>query len=43
MPVCVRCGSMKASAEMRRTPKGRHLCKDKAACGHRVALLKAKR
>lgn len=35
MPVCNRCGVMQATAEMRRSPKRGHLCKDKPACAAR--------
>lgn len=35
MPVCNKCGVMKASSEMRRSPKSGHLCKDKVACSRR--------
>ena len=35
MPSCNECGDIGASADMRRSPKGGHLCKDKAACKHK--------
>jgi hypothetical protein len=34
MPVCHRCCSQQASAEVRGTQKG-HVCKDKTACAKR--------
>lgn len=35
MPTCNKCGVMKATAEMRRSPKSGFLCKDKIACNRR--------
>lgn len=36
MPMCVRCGSMKASVEMRKIPKrAAYVCKDREACAER--------
>lgn len=32
MPTCKRCGWTAATAEMRRSPKGGHFCKDKSTC-----------
>lgn len=32
MPVCRECHVMQATVEMRRSPKGDWLCKDKQAC-----------
>ena len=37
MPTCNRCGRVKASADMRRSPKGGHLCKDDAERCQRIA------
>jgi hypothetical protein len=38
MPVCHRCGTMQASAELRGTPKG-HVCLDKPLCKRRQATV----
>ena len=35
MPICVHCGAMKATAEMRRSPKGGFICRDKDHCRKR--------
>lgn len=35
MPTCNRCDHLAASADMRRSPKGGHLCNDKTACERR--------
>lgn len=37
MPMCRECGLVAATVEMRRTPKGQALCKDKNGCRVRVA------
>ncbi len=35
MPTCKKCGVMKATAEMRRSPTEGYVCKDKFTCTRR--------
>jgi len=34
MPKCNHCGTTLATSEMRRSPKGGHICRDKDGCKH---------
>lgn len=41
MPACKKCGTVAATANFRRSPKGGYLCLDKVGCRHDLAVRRA--